>query len=166
MHAKQGTVLSEHTKALKVGDTVSIQNQTGPNPNKWDKTGAVVERMMNDQYRIKTNGSGRITLRKRHFLRPFTPYTTNVLPLADEWQRSTPEERWVRSIGSSIKNTMLQHIDQISHLMYNQKSRIKNSQKFLIRHNLISKNYQKILVKRSLSSNDELRFLIKYSLTL
>ena len=94
-HAKQGAVLSEHTKALKplkVGDTVLIQNQTGPKPNKWDKTGMVVEKMMNDQYRIKTDGSGRVTLRNRRFLRPFTPYTPHVLPLADQVQQFYPEE--------------------------------------------------------------------------
>ena len=37
---------SEHTKALtplKIGDRVRIQNQTGNYPNKWDRTGSVVE---------------------------------------------------------------------------------------------------------------------------
>jgi hypothetical protein len=32
---------------LKVGTEVAIQNQTGPNPTKWDKTGIVLENKPN-----------------------------------------------------------------------------------------------------------------------
>ena len=55
--------------ALEVGDLVSVQNQTGPRAKKWDKTGVVVETKPNDQYRIKIDGSGQVTLRNRQFLR-------------------------------------------------------------------------------------------------
>ncbi len=44
---------SEHTKALtplKIGDRVRIQNQTGNYPNKWDRTGSVVEVKQYHQY--------------------------------------------------------------------------------------------------------------------
>ena len=67
---------SEHTKRLPplaIGDHVRIQNQTGHNPTKWDKTGSVVEVHQFDQYVIKVDGSGRVTLRNRKFLRKYTP---------------------------------------------------------------------------------------------
>ena len=65
---------SEHTRRLPplaIGDTVRIQNQTGPHPNKWDKTGRVVEVRQFDQYVIRVDGSGRVTLRNRRFLRKY-----------------------------------------------------------------------------------------------
>ena len=68
--------LSEHTvhlPPLKVGDTVRIQNQTGQHPTKWDKTGIVIEVRQFDQYVIRVDGSGRVTLRNRKFLRKYTP---------------------------------------------------------------------------------------------
>ena len=43
---------SEHTKLLPpltIGDLVRIQNQTGHNPTKWDKTGTVIEVRQFDQ---------------------------------------------------------------------------------------------------------------------
>ena len=75
-HMKAHERLSEHTKrlpALKIGDHVRIQNQTGPYPLKWDKTGSVVEVLQFDQYLIKTHGSNRPSLRNRKFLRKFCP---------------------------------------------------------------------------------------------
>ena len=71
--------LNMHTRALtplSVGDKVFIQNQHGPHPNKWDRTGLVVEVGNFDQYRIKVDGSGRLTLRNRRFLRKYTPAST------------------------------------------------------------------------------------------
>ena len=68
----QGERLARGTRtlpALEVGDLVSVQNQTGPRAKKWDKTGVVVETKPNDQYRIKIDGSGQVTLRNRQFLR-------------------------------------------------------------------------------------------------
>jgi hypothetical protein len=67
---------SEHTRRLpplKVGDSVRIQNQTGPYPTKWDKTGTVIEVRQFDQYMVRVDGSGRITLRNRKFLRKYMP---------------------------------------------------------------------------------------------
>ena len=70
---------SEHTRALsplKIGDRVHLQNQTGNYPNKWDRTGVVVEVKQYHQYQIRVDGSGRLTLRNRQFLRRFIPATT------------------------------------------------------------------------------------------
>ena len=73
-HMKAAERWSEHTRCLpplKVGDTVRIQSQTGPYPNKWDKT--VIEVRQFDQYVVKVDGSGRVTLRNRKFLCRYTP---------------------------------------------------------------------------------------------
>ena len=78
---------TEHTRKLpplKVGDTVRVQNQTGPNPTKWDKTGTVIEVLQNDQYRIRMDGSGRATLRNRRFLRKFLPVYPKRSPISIE----------------------------------------------------------------------------------
>ncbi len=75
-HDRAGERWKEHTKQLlplKVGDHVRLQNQTGPHPNKWDRTGCVVEVRQHDQYVIRVDGSGRQTLRNRKFLRAYTP---------------------------------------------------------------------------------------------
>ena len=53
---------------LSVGDRVYIQNQAGRYATKWDKTGQIVETHQNDQYVVKVDGSGRLTLRNRKFL--------------------------------------------------------------------------------------------------
>ena len=68
--------LSEHTQhlpPLKLGDCVRVQNQRGPNPLKWDKTAVVIEVRQFDQYVIRIDGSGRVTLRNRKFLRRYVP---------------------------------------------------------------------------------------------
>ena len=75
-HMRLAERLTEHTKLLQplqVGDKVRIQNQTGPHPTKWDKTGTVVEVRQYDQYFVKMDGSGRVTLRNRKFLRRYVP---------------------------------------------------------------------------------------------
>ncbi|XP_048589654.1 uncharacterized protein LOC125573262 [Nematostella vectensis] len=81
--------LTSHSKPLrplKLGERVFIQNQQGPHPNKWDRSGMVVESPGHDQYRIKVDGSGRLTLRNRRFLRAYTPAT----PTPDHQYRTPP----------------------------------------------------------------------------
>ena len=75
-HMKIAERLTEHTQCLPplcVGDFVRIQNQTGRHPLKWDRTGRVIEVRQYDQYAIRVDGSGRITMRNRKFLRQYTP---------------------------------------------------------------------------------------------
>ncbi|CAG2245993.1 unnamed protein product [Mytilus edulis] len=75
-HMKVAEKLSEHTKQLPpltIGDHVRIQNQIGANPLKWDKTGQVIEVRQFDQYVIRVDGSGRVTLRNRKFIRKYEP---------------------------------------------------------------------------------------------
>ena len=68
--------LSEHVKdlpALKVGDLVAVQNQLGNNPRRWDRRGVIVEVLPHRQYKILLDGSRRLTLRNRKFIRLFKP---------------------------------------------------------------------------------------------
>ena len=60
---------------LALGTVVSVQNQTGPHKLKWDKSGTVVEVLDFHQYRVKMDGSGRVSLRNSAYLRPIAPYT-------------------------------------------------------------------------------------------
>ena len=84
-HMKAHERLSEHTKRLpplKVGDHVRIQNQTGPHPLKWDRTGIIIEVKQFDQYQVKVDGSNRTSLRNRKFLRKFVPAQTKPPPIS------------------------------------------------------------------------------------
>ena len=62
---------------LDVGDRVMFQNQSGRFPKKWDKSGVVIEKKGNDQHVVKVDGSGRLTLRNRRFLRKYKPHGGN-----------------------------------------------------------------------------------------
>ena len=77
--AKYGKIEEDRTrnsreqKELEPGTIVQIQNQHGKEPLRWDKSGTVVENRGNQQYSIKMDGSGRMTLRNRRFLRVIKP---------------------------------------------------------------------------------------------
>ena len=75
-YVKTLETLSEHAKplpGLQCGDHVMVQNQTGQFPTKWSKSGVVVEVKDHHQYVVKIDGSGRLILRNRKFLRRFQP---------------------------------------------------------------------------------------------
>ena len=77
-HAVKGKDLSDHTKTLvaqEVGQVVLVQNQTGKNLSRWDRSGEVVEVLPFDQYRVKIDGTERSSLCNRKFLRAITPYS-------------------------------------------------------------------------------------------
>ena len=98
---------AEHTRKLpqlKVGDHVRIQNQIGPHPTKWDKTGLIVEVRQFDQYIVRVDGSGRVTLRNRKFLRKYTPVNAT-LPL-----RSLNDD--LKLIAAANKPTAAHHQDR------------------------------------------------------
>ena len=73
--------LTSHSKPLRpltIGERAFIQNQRGTHPTKWDPPGTVVESPGYDQYRVKLDGFGRLTLRYRRFLRAYTPATPSI----------------------------------------------------------------------------------------
>ena len=58
----------------------------------WAKTGRVVEVLKDRQYRIRMDGSGRLTLRNRRFLKPFYQGTKQPLPIPSPSTIDDPEE--------------------------------------------------------------------------
>ena len=69
-----------HTlQPLQTQAPVRIQNK-----RKWDRTGRIVEVLPHRQYRVRVDGSGRVVLRNRRFLRlsPHAPPAT-IIPSAD-----------------------------------------------------------------------------------
>ena len=82
--------LKAHSRPLRpltIGERVLLQNQRGHHPTKWDRSGTVLESPGHDQYRVKVDGSGRLTLRNRRFLRAYTPATS-----ATPQQLTTPPQ--------------------------------------------------------------------------
>lgn len=65
---------------LKLCDFVAIQNQRS---KRWDRAGRVVEVLANRQYRIRVDGSGRVTLRNRRFLKKLVSAPPQIIPAAD-----------------------------------------------------------------------------------
>ena len=99
-HMQASERWAEHTKRLPplaVGDHVRIQNQTGPHPTRWDKTGVITEVKQFDQYITRVDGSGRMTLRNRKFLRKYVPVQARPPPrlLSDD----------LRPAGTTVKAT-------------------------------------------------------------
>ena len=75
--------LSENVKKLKpleVGDACVVQNQSGNYPKRWDKTSTVIEIGKFDQYRVRMDGSRRITLRNKKFLRKVDSFKDTFVP--------------------------------------------------------------------------------------
>ena len=64
---------------LEVGNFVAIQNQR---TKRWDITGLVVEVLPERQYRISIDGSGRITLRNRRFMKKILMALPQIIPSA------------------------------------------------------------------------------------
>ena len=71
---------SEHTRnlpPLSLGQKVLVQNQHGAGKiaKRWDRSGTVIEDLGYNKYRIRVDGSGRVTDRNRQFLRQFSSVT-------------------------------------------------------------------------------------------
>ena len=67
---KRYNIGTRELRNLDVGTNVVIQSRQGR--RRWNKTGRIVECLPHRQYRVKVNGSGRITFQNRKFLRPDT----------------------------------------------------------------------------------------------
>ena len=75
-HVKSIETYDERTKELpelQEEECVAVQNQDGNHPNRWDRTGKIVEKLPYRQYKVKMDGSNRVTLRNRRFLRKINP---------------------------------------------------------------------------------------------
>jgi hypothetical protein len=93
--AKQEDRLTKHTEVLhglKISDMDLVQNQSGPHTIRWDRLGTMTETLPHNQHKVKTNGSGRVTLRNRKFLDSITAYTTP--PTRSYTTTQTPLTQW------------------------------------------------------------------------
>ena len=54
---------------LKAGDRCLIQNQHGNYPRKWERSGTITKVLPFNKYELKVDGSGRLTIRNRKFIR-------------------------------------------------------------------------------------------------
>ena len=97
---------ARHLPKLACGDLVFVQNQTGAHPNKWDRSGIVIEPKDYDQYLVKLDGTGRLTLRNHRFLRQYTlpnftyQQTSGTTILADRPVVSTAVEMFKNSTST------------------------------------------------------------------
>ena len=86
-HVAHHEAWSEHMSKLKpveVGMKVFIQNQVGHKPRRWDNTRVIMECKEFDQYVVKVDGAGRLTLRNRKFLRKLTAIRKHPVPTGKE----------------------------------------------------------------------------------
>ena len=98
-HEVRGQEFDAHAHPLhplQVGAVVQVQNQNGNYPNKWDKSGTIVEVLPFDAYLVKLDGSGRVTKRNRKYLRTITPYSSILM---------TPPTRPLLSIARVPQNS-------------------------------------------------------------
>ena len=95
----------KHLSPLQERDHCLIQNQTGRFPLKWDKTGVVVQANGNDQY-VKVDGTGRLTLRNRKYLRKFQPlYSARPVQLI-----STPQPSGISKQPTCVSENSSSHV--------------------------------------------------------
>ena len=98
---KTSEKLNESAKKLErlsIGDRCLVQNQTGNNPKRWDRTGVIMDIGQHDQYTVKIDGSGRLTTRNRQYLRKFQPASMQIKPAPKSLnlhgkERMTPEHQ-------------------------------------------------------------------------
>ena len=105
---RNSEVLKEHCKQLPPltdGDSCYIQNQVGNYPNRWDRSGTVVQCLDHDSYLVKVDGSGRLSRRNRQFLRKFEPMSPKLnYPLASVKRDDYPHRDSSVNVDSGISN--------------------------------------------------------------
>jgi len=105
---RNSEALKEHCKQLPPlndGDSCYIQNQLGNYPNRWDRSGTVVQCLDHDSYLVKVDGSGRLSRRNRQFLRKFEPMSPRLnYPLASVERDDYPHRDSSVNVDSGISN--------------------------------------------------------------
>ena len=93
---------NQHSRLLSPISTqtaVRIQEK-----GKWTKSGRVVETLPNRQYRIRMDGSGRVTLRNRRFLKPIQTLQ-NIIPSALQHNETLPSDPISPSTSTNNEDT-------------------------------------------------------------
>ena len=84
------TNIGRELESLKVGDCVQVQNQTGNHPNKWSSTGIIAGVLPYRQYQVVIDGSRRVSLRNRRFLKKILPVSRKVFDLTPDTNAVVP----------------------------------------------------------------------------
>ena len=88
---------------IPIGTRVAIQDQRGRNNfRKWNRTSVIVEILPFRQYQAKMDGSGRLSLRNRRFIKP-SPSPTKLTPRSDDAPHSNDAPRLD---SAPIRNSM------------------------------------------------------------
>ena len=90
--AEELTRQTHQLPPLQLGAAVSVQNQHGNHPLRWDATGTVVEVGEFGKYTVKVDGSGRLTVRNRRFLRPIRTYREAISQPAPRDARASQDD--------------------------------------------------------------------------
>ena len=95
-----------------------IQNQdkSSGRPLKWDRQGTVIACKQHDQYLVKVQGSGKLTLRNRRFLRKFqirSPVVQNLGPGAVKDGFPTVQNTIVKDSAQPLKKISVQQSSSI-----------------------------------------------------
>ena len=72
-YAKSGKIWARESKQkaeLKAGQSVLVQIQAGAQKGKWLQSGTIIDGVGHNSYHVKIDGSGRISKRRRQFLKP------------------------------------------------------------------------------------------------
>ena len=119
-HVERLSLHAHELPALAIGESVLIQNQTGNHPGRWDRTGVVVDIGPGPrQYLVRTDGSGRVTLRNRKFLRTCKtvaepPFHTPLTPQpTTKYQHSSEEPDSTLTDDPAIQSSTLPHDDDL-----------------------------------------------------
>lgn len=103
-------------QSLTIGDAVQVQNQKGNHPNKWNCTGIVAEVLPNRQYHVVMDGSRRVSLRNRRFLKKISPVSrrsvdNDVAPPHTPEPQETPPVPPISTPLSDTPNALPNHPD-------------------------------------------------------
>lgn len=83
---------------LTVQTAVMVQTD-----GKWDKSGYIIEALPHRQYRVRVDGSGRVTLRNRRFLRPTTAGNNNTASTPPQSGPTPPSPQPQQPQDSSVQ---------------------------------------------------------------
>ena len=109
-HVKAIESYDEHAKELpelEEGDYVAVQNGKGSHPKRWDRTGRIMHKFPFRQYNVKIDGSNRLTLRNRKFLRKIEPVCAH---------RPPPPSRTAMPPESQPKSSSAEPLQSDGHL--------------------------------------------------
>ena len=116
-----GTNIAKILPALAIGTKVHIQNQVGNYLRRWERSGTIVETRHNEQYLVKVDGTGRLTLRsykpitRKPGLAPTDPAPAPSLPArpsAEPSNQSTAPTRQTNRLNPEpIETSSYQELD-------------------------------------------------------